>query len=88
MLLPSIYVTEFTTLVNSYRSPCISHTRVRNAHGVPTSIRVSRKSIHTGKLLKELATGSRASVVFTVGGSWFTSGHAITSHNHHASDFA
>jgi hypothetical protein len=54
--------------VNSYRPPCISHSPVRNAHGVPTSIRASRESIHPGKLLKELGTDSRVSVVFTVSG--------------------
>ena len=54
--------------VHSSRPSCVSHAPLRNAHGVPTSIRVSRESIHPGKLLKELATGSRVSVVFTVGG--------------------
>jgi hypothetical protein len=54
--------------VNSYRPPCISHAPVRNAHGVPTSIQVSRERIRPGKLLNQLATGYSLSVFFTVGG--------------------
>ena len=54
--------------VNSYRPPCISHAPVRNAHGVPTSIQVSRERIRPGKLLEQLATGYRISIVLTVGG--------------------
>jgi hypothetical protein len=63
---------EFTKSVCSSRPPCVSRAPVRNAHEVQTSIRVSRwvsrESIRPGRLLKQLATGYRISVVFTVGG--------------------
>ena len=59
---------EFTKSVNFSRPPCVSRAPVRNAHEVPTSIRVSRESIRPARLLKQLATGYQISVVFTVGG--------------------
>ena len=59
---------KFTNLLYSFRSPCASHERVRNANQVPTSIRVRRDGGGPGRLIRERASGNRISVVFTVGG--------------------
>ena len=59
---------EYTISVNSFRPACISHAPLRNAREVPTSIPVSRERIRPDRLLKQLATGYRIWVVFTVGG--------------------
>ncbi len=75
---------EFTTSVCSYPSPCTPHALVRHEHARPRSVAVSPANVRSGKLLKRLATGSRVSVVFTIGALSFTTSRATTSYDHRA----
>jgi hypothetical protein len=59
---------ESKILVNFHRRRCISRVPLRNTRGMTESVGVGGENIRPDKLLKELATGYRISVVFTVGG--------------------